>query len=219
MMNTLLPPLHPFKLRLNKMHKDHPFLSDMVEGGLAAGATIATGGLAEAGLGAVAGEEMLEGGVTGIASRALDSAASRATGAVDRLAAGASRPAIEDGALPGLQQSLVNRGAAYVKSGIEKWKGEAAKQLGVEGVTTGLKDEIDQEEADEAATEAAKESNDQEFAAQIARHDRAQLGGPRQTALNKTGASIKAMLRNIKACWAFLQRHGIVDHDVRIHMH
>ena len=39
----------------NKMHKDHPFLSDMVEGGLAAGATIATGGLAEAGLGAVAG--------------------------------------------------------------------------------------------------------------------------------------------------------------------
>ena len=58
------------------MHKDHPFLSDMVEGGLAAGATIATGGLAEAGLGAVAGEEMLEGGVTGIASRALDSAAS-----------------------------------------------------------------------------------------------------------------------------------------------
>ena len=47
---------------------------------------------------------------------------------------GASRPAIEDGALPGLQQSLVNRGAAYVKGGIEKWKGEAAKQLGVEGV-------------------------------------------------------------------------------------
>ena len=92
----------------------------------------------------------------GLAARILRGlACDRATGAVDRLAAGASRPAIEDGTLPGLQQSLVNRGAAYVKSGIEKWKGEAAKQLGVEGVTTGLKDEIDQEEADEAATEAA----------------------------------------------------------------
>ncbi len=60
-----------------------------------------------------------------------------------------------------------------------------------------------------------EESNDQDFSARVARTDRAQLGGPRRTALKKTGASIKDMLKNIKASWAFLQRHGVVAKDVQ----